>query len=148
MSIKKHSAFIDTNTLGSIIVIEHNLGGTPLVQLTDYTSGQEVLISLYDSRIGQIKVLNENNLQVTFAGAFRGYIYLYQVDIDNPSDHDRIVHLEERLVSLYGALNKMANRDQWSQMNTYFSQQIADVKTSIEDIRNRVTLIETEQQGL
>jgi len=141
MSLKKHKIFIDTASAGLVSIVEHNLCGTPLVTLTDYDSGQEVYTSLYDPRVAELKVLDKDNVQISFASSFKGYLYLHVLEIDAFTPEERIKLLEEKYLSLLQGMDTLTNKDQWIQMNNLLSQQT-------DTLENRVHALETTLQFL
>jgi len=141
MAINKHKVYIDTSTSGLIIIVDHNLSGTPIVTLTDYDTSQEVYVSFYDPRLSEVKVLDSNSIQFTFASTFKGYAYFYQIEVDTPSALDRLTTLEEKYIELLQSMDLLTNKDQWIQMNTLFQRQIDALDAQTQALQNQVNLL-------
>lgn len=141
MSSAKYVQYIDTNVSGLVVQVEHNLGGTPLIGLTDYTSGSEVFVSFYDPRIAEIKVLDDNTVQLTFSSAFEGYAIFHHIINDQYSLEDRVKVLEDKYIQLLQTMSNFATKAQWSQMNTLLSKQIELLNSKVDTLQNQVDLL-------
>jgi len=141
MATQKHKVYIDTTTTGLASIIEHNLSTTPLIFITDYETGQEVYVSFYDPRLSEVKVLDKDNVQITFASSFKGYIYFYKISVDSPSNQDRLTALEEKYIELLESTGNFTNKDQWIQMNTLMSKQLEVLESQVRILQNQVNLI-------
>jgi hypothetical protein len=135
--IRRTTTFIDTDELGLVVQIQHNQNDTvyPTVYETD-GSGHNLYLSLFDSRIAEVKALDPNVFQITFASSFAGFLDLLSFDVKSPSLTSRIIKLETVINDLPETLDKYANVVQWKQMNAYTDKQIKDLKKELTDIRS------------
>lgn len=148
MAIKKAEAFLDTNIAGLVIIVEHNLDNIPDIFLTELVLGQQLYVSLMDARIAEIKVLDSDRIQITFASAFIGFIEMLSVDVDNPSDHDRIIRLEQDSVNKLELIESKTSKDQWIQMNTLLSSQITTLQDQVVDLQSQINLLRADLDAL
>lgn len=140
--------YVDTNTSGLVIVVEHNLDGTPDLFLTELDAGKEKYVSLYDPRISEIKTLDSDNLQLTFASSFAGYVNLTLVQPDIPSVQERLGDLEDRYLKMIALIEDKVSKDQWIQMNTLFEAQISSLQTQIDTLNSQVSLLRSDVDAL
>lgn len=148
MAITKSRTFLDTTASGLVIIIEHNLGGTPDLFFTEWTGSQETYVSLFDPRIAEVKTLDSDRIQVTFASAFSGYLELLLVEVDNPSDHARLLALEEKYLKQIALIEDKVSKDQWIQMNTLLSSQITSLQAQIVDLQSQINLLSSDVEAL
>ena len=148
MAITKSRTYLDTTVSGLIIVVEHNLGGTPDLFLTELDAGKEKYVSLYDPRISEIKALDANNTQLTFSSAFAGYLELLLVEVDDPSDGERLNSLEDRYLKMIALIESKASLDQVAQLNTLTQGQITSLQTQIDDLSSQVSLLRSDVDAL
>lgn len=148
MAVTKDKTFVNTAVSGLVIPVEHNLGGTPNLMITELVAGNEVYVSLLDARIAEVKTLDTNIIQVTFASAFEGFIDLHLVTADNPSLHQRVLDLEDRYLSLIPLIESKVSVDQWTQLNNLTQAQIASLQTQINDLSSQLNLLESDVEAL
>lgn len=148
MAITKSRTYLDTSASGLIFVVEHNLGGVPDLFFTELVAGQQVYVSLMDARIAEVKSLDEDNIQVTFAASFAGYLELLLVEVDDPSDHERLLGLEERYVNQVALLEDKVSKSQWIQMNNLFSAQIEGLQGQVADLQSQINILEADVSTL
>jgi len=148
MAVTKSRTYVDTSTSGLIIVVEHNLDGTPDLFLTELDSGKEKYVSLYDPRISEIKTLDSDNIQLTFAAPFAGYLELMLVEVDDPSVNERLLALEERYLSMIATIEGRASKDQWIQMNTLIEGQISSLQSQIDNLASELALVRADLNAL
>ena len=144
------SRYVDTNVIGSLVVqIEHNLDGTVYPHL--YTvdgSGHKVVLSLYDPIIAEIKHLDSNITQITFTGAFQGYVDLVFINVAMSSIEARLAHLEKKTVELQEVSEALVNGTQWRQMNTYIFSQMDKLKSDITDLTVQLELVRADSASV
>lgn len=135
-TIRRVQTYIDTNTDGLVVQIEHNMNGMvyPEIYTVDL-SGAKVFVSLYDPRLAEVKALDANNFQITFASTFAGYLDLLYFDVSVPSESDRITILEKELVKTNDRQTKYTTLTQWKQMNTYNEKKFKDLETDIAELK-------------
>lgn len=148
MAVTKSRTYLNTSISGLVIIIEHNLSGTPDLFFTEIDGANEKYVSLMDARIAEVKTLDSDNIQVTFASAFEGFLELLLVEVDNPSDHERLLGLEERYVNQVALLEDKVSKDQWIQMNTLLSSQIEDLQGQINDLQSQVNTLSADVAAL
>lgn len=148
MTAKRQKTYINTNIAGQVIQIEHNLDGTPDIFFTELIGNTEFYISLLDPRIAEIKTLDKNRVQVTFANNFVGYVTLDIVHSDFPSDHERILELEEKYINQFNLIEDKVSKDQWTQMNNLFEANIKALNERIDSLESYVQVIKTELDAL
>jgi len=148
MAIKKSKTYLDTNINGLVQIVEHNLGGIPDLFLTEIDAGKYKYVSLYDSRIAEIKALDNNNTQITFSSLFQGYLELLLVEVDEPTDHQRLISLEERYLSLLTLIESKTSQSQWVQMNNLHQAQLGSMQTQIDELKVQVELLSTDVEAL
>ena len=148
MSTSKQTTYINTAISGLVIPVEHNLEGTPGLTLTEIVAGKEVYVSLMDARIGEIKTLDKNHIQLTFASAFNGYLTMFLIEIDSPNYQERLIDLEGKYISQLALIEGKVGRDQWIQMNTLLSAQNEDLQNQIEDLQSQINLLKATVEAL
>ena len=148
MAIYKSRTYLNTAVTGLVNVIEHNLGGTPDVFITEWNGTHEVYVSLMDARIAEIKVLDKDTVQITFASAFQGYLELLMVEVDNPSDHQRLLNLESKYTKQINLIEDKVSKTQWIQMNTLLSNQIQSLQEQIADLQSQINTLRTDVDAL
>jgi hypothetical protein len=148
MAISKTKVFLDTDVSGLVIPVVHNLGGTPVPVFTELDSGNEVYVPLMDARISEIKTLDVNTVQCTFASTFAGYLELLLVVVDNPSDHQRLLDLEDKYVNQLALTEDKVSKSQWTQMNTLLNAQIESLQTQAASLQSQINLLQSEVDAL
>ena len=148
MSAYKHVAFLDTNSMGLSIPIEHNLPATPSFFITEKVGGETVYVSLMDPRIAEIKVVDKNVVSIVFAAAFQGYMTLEAVVTDRPSDHDRLLVLEEKISNQLALIESKASLDKLTQIASLFSGQISNLQDQINDLQSQINSIKDDLSRL
>jgi len=148
MAVTKSRTYLDTGVSGLVIVVEHNLGGTPDLFLTELDAGKEKYVSLYDPRISEIKALDANNTQLTFASAFAGFLELLLVEVDDPSVQERLTSLEDRYLKMISLIESKMSIDQWGQLNTLTEGQITSLQTQIDALSSQVSLLRSDVDAL
>ena len=70
------------------------------------------------------------------------------VEVDKPTDHERVLELEEKYISQLALIETKAGKDQWIQMNNLFSAQIEGLQDQIEDLQSQVNMLKSEVGSL
>ncbi len=149
MAVKKAIKYLDTIASGLIIIFEHNLNGTPYTPtLYELDAGKKVYVSIFDPRISEIKTLDDNNIQFTFASTFQGYAELFLSTAEEPTDHDRIIALEEKYLEQFDLIEAKVSKDQWIQMNTLFESQVSSLQDQIDALQSQVNLLSSDVEAL
>lgn len=147
--INRRTTYIDTAQSGLVVQIQHNFNGMVYPQFyTVNTSGHKIFMSLYSSPIAEAKALDGNTFQVSFSGAFEGFVDLLYFDIKTPSQGNRITHLEKDVAEIRDTLTDYVNGMQWRQMNTYLEKQIKDLNKEINDLQQQVVHLQQELSKL
>jgi len=144
MSTRVTKTFIDTGISGLVNLVNHNLNGTPDIFITEVVAGNEVYVPLMDSRIAEVKNLDPNNFQITFASLFAGYIYFNVIVGDNPSDHNRLLAIEKSYTAQMLLIQSKVAHNQWVAINNLRDQQMKTLQTQIEDLKVRVAKNEVD----
>ena len=144
MSIRITKTYIDTSISGLVKLIPHNLTGSPAIFFTDIIGGDEGYVPLMDARIAEAKALDPDNFQVTFSSAFAGFLYLQVVEVDTPTDHTRLLDLEDRYVKQVGLIESKVSHNQWTALNALKDAQIKTLQTQIDDLKARVSKNEAD----
>ena len=148
MAVKPSQTYVDTSVSGLVIIVEHNLGGTPDIFITELDAGRHKYVSLYDPRISEIKTLDENSVQLTFASTFAGYIHLNVIEADIPSVQERIAKLEDRYLKLLALIEDKVSSTQWDQINTLTQSQIKSISSQASTLRTDLELLKTDVAAL
>lgn len=146
--IKRKSTYIDTSLTGLVVLITHNLSGTAYPELYTLDAGHKVFISLYDPRIAEFKNLDDDNVQITFASPFAGYLDVIVYDLSTPSVQDRVVDLEKKYNDMSLNFTKFTPLSSWKQMNNYSESKHKDIQTEIDDIKVQMETIRQEIDAL
>jgi hypothetical protein len=148
MAIYKSRTYLNTSITGLVNIVEHNLGGVPDLFFTEWDGSNEVYVSLMDARIAEVKVLDKDTVQATFAAPFQGYLELLFVEVDNPSDHQRLLNLESKYSKVINLIEDKVSKDQWIQMNTLFSNQITSLQEQVNDLQSQINTLQTDFDSL
>lgn len=148
MAFKKSRTYLDTDASGLVIIVEHNSGGTPDVFLTEWDGSNEVYVSLMDARIAEIKVLDKDNVQFTFASTFKGYAELVYFESESPSQLDRIVSLEDKYLKQFELIEDKVSKSQWTQMNTLLSAQIEGLQGQVANLQSQINSLKSDVDAL
>lgn len=148
MAIKKERVYIDTSVTGLVSLVQHNLGGVPDLFITDYDTGVQKYVSLMDARIAEIKVIDKDTTQLSFASLFTGYVEFLFVEVDKPNDHDRLIELESKYFEQLNLIEDKVSKSQWIQMNTLFSSQIETLQNQIIDLQSQINLLKADVEAL
>jgi len=138
--MKKFEMYLDTSSQGMIITVTHRLNGTPLISMLRFNdqTNQTTYMSLYDSCIASIEALNDQEIKISFANAFKGFVRLYEADL---TDYfTRLVDVEDDIYHLYKGLDHRATMSKFSQMSNYFDAQIKQLSDKITDLTNQLNL--------
>ena len=147
--IRKHMQYINTAISGLVIVIEHNLGGFPFIGVSErLVSGQRKYTSLFDSRFGEFKNLDDDRIQLTFASAYEGYIELFVVEVEDPTVQERLLGLEQRYLSLIKQLESRATVDQVLQIDTLTQTKIDSLQNQLDTQISQINLIKQDIEAL
>ena len=133
-STDRSQTYIDTNTDGLVVQIQHNLGQMVYPWLWELDSGAKVFVPLFDSRIAELKALDDNVFQVTFASAYEGYLDLIAYDLSTPSVESRLAKVEEDLLKLKNEIVLYTTQSKWKQMNTFQEGRIDAIKSDLDTL--------------
>lgn len=147
-TVRKNSTYVDTNVSGLVVQISHNMNGTAYPSIYELDGGAKVFLSLFDPRIAEVKDLDDDTTQVTFASAFAGYIDLVVFDVSVPSAEDRVKSLEDKYNDLLAMFNKYVTKSTSTQMNNYFDSKIKDLEAKDEDLQTQINTLRTDVDAL
>jgi hypothetical protein len=147
---QKYEEYINTTQDGLIIMIEHNLNtlfpSMSLFEPVDLTDMKAV--PLYDSRITSIESKGLNVTQVSFNGAFEGYVNLLHVKNARNTIENRLSDLETLADQTRDLQKKLVSLAQWKQMNNYFEQKTVDLEGSVKGIESELDSIKKDLDNL
>lgn len=145
----RDSTYIDTIVAGSLVIqVTHNMNGTAYPFIYELDSGHKKFVSLYDPRIAEFKNLDDNNVQITFASNFAGYLDLIVFDFSRPPLDQRVKDLQSKYNDLSTALQLYTAKASWKQMNNYFDSKFKDLDAAIADINSQLEAINQEIDSL
>jgi hypothetical protein len=147
--VDRNSTYIDTVVSGSLVIqIAHNLGGTAYPSFYELAGGHKVFVSLYDPRIAEFKNLDDDNVQITFASNFAGYLDLIVYEFIRPSLTIRVQDLQAKYNDLAKTLDLYTPKTSWKQMNTYFDSKIKDLEATNADLQLQIDTLKQEVDSL
>lgn len=134
--VNRNRTYIDTGVTGLVIQIPHNMGEFVYPWLWELNgSGHKVHVPLFDSRIAELKNLDNENFQVSFNSPFEGYVDLLSYNIPIVSQMDKLLKLEKELNEIKDLLPKYTTSSQWKQMNTYIESRLSSAESNIENLK-------------
>ena len=137
--IKKHTQFIDTSLDGLILSIEHNLNGFPVPFITEETeNGDRKTVSLYDSRIGEIRTKGPHLCQLTFTSNFKGFIDLILFDGSYVTLKERLDDVEQKMFNIYCEQKQLTPKSSWRKVNDTYDNRIKDLEYNIRDLSAQI----------
>ena len=145
----RSSTFINTAETGLVVQIQHNLCG--MVYPSFYTtnsSGHKIFKSLYAAPILEAKTLDKDTFQVTFSGAFEGFVDLLYWDFKTPTYNKRLTDVEQDVVEIRDVLKQYTNLLQWKQMNAYLEKRIMNLEKENAELRTLYNDLEQEVSEL
>ena len=145
---KQFDLYIDTAVLTEIVVVNHNLGGYPIINMTkvDPISGDETYLSLYDPIIVSALIVDTNNIKVTFSGPFTGHLRAIVGDLDDL--WQELVCIKNDINFIFKQLDLRAPSSRLSQLGTLVTQQMEALKNQIAAQATQLTTLTNRVNNL
>ena len=146
---KHHETQIDTNESGLIFDLPHNLGGDPLIFLSEPTSmGDYKIVSLYDSRIISIESKGPDVTRFTFSSTFQGKVRLLLPLENYYPVEEKIEDIDRKLSDIIVMQRQFVVKNQWSKMNSLLESIDDGMRADIKKLQSDYALLKQEVRSL
>lgn len=146
--IKKQSIYIDTDVSGTVVQASHSLDGFAYPFFYELDNSHKVFLSLDDPRIAEYKVLDNSTIQVSFASTFKGFLDIIVLDVDEPTNRQRLLNTEKRLDQMAQTQASLVTSAQFKQMSTYIESQIKKLEGNLQDLTSLYNNLQNDMNNL
>lgn len=146
---KIFKSFIDTDTHGSVVKIDHGLGGQPFVFINETKLfGDIQYVSLYDPRISSIETKGPNSIIVSFAQSFKGTISLLLVTSSLLDFDQKLTDLDRRTKDIILQQKQLTPHSQFDKITSLLESRLDSIDKKFAELSAELRSLKNDIESL